>query len=69
MVTPTRTLLTNAACRKPSFRYENLSERLKIGLPKITPFKWVEEKKLTTIDLFANDPDLEGMEEEEYYDD
>lgn len=69
LVTPSMTLLTNAACRKPSFRYENMAERLKLKLPKITPFKLVEEKKITTKQLYETDPDLEGMEEEEYYDD
>lgn len=70
LITPNMEMLTNAACRKSSFRYENLAERLKLKLPKITPFKLIEEKiKINTKDLIDNDPDLAGMEEEEYYDD
>jgi len=66
LFTPSTKILTNAVCRKPSFRYENLSQRLKV-LPTIKPFKL--DKKLDKKQLIETDPDLEGMIEDEYYDD
>ncbi len=68
IITPNIEMLNNAVCRKPYFRYDNLGSRLKSMLPNITPVKYIKPK-ISTSDLFKDDPDLQGMEEEEYYDD
>lgn len=68
IITPNTEMLNNGVCRKPYFRYDNLGSRLKSLLPPITPVKYIKPK-ISTSDLFKDDPDLQGMEEEEYYDD
>lgn len=69
LIVPNVNILIEAVGRKPSFRYENLNQRLKV-LPQIQPFKLAKKvlPKITTKELISTDPDLEGMEEE-YYDD
>ena len=67
LIVPNINILIEAVGRKPSFRYENLNQRLKV-LPQIQPFKLAKKAKITTKELISTDPDLEGMEEE-YYDD
>jgi len=68
IITSNVEILNLAACRNPSFRYENLSERLKTKLPTIKPFKMSFVEKLTTIDLLKYNLDMEGYEEDEYDD-
>jgi hypothetical protein len=70
IVTPNTEILVNAVNKKPSFRYENLNQRLKV-LPPFKPFRmvFVKTPTITVQDLLSTDPDLEGMEEEEYYED